>query len=82
MGRIKETPFKKIYKLYNSTKDEKDFLNLIIYNYSQKVDRAVMLKRNNISKDIFDISKYSSKAMFSEETMRKIIIQLELSEEQ
>lgn len=80
-GRVKENPFRKLHRLYNSTKDEKEFLNLIIYNYSQKVDRAVMLKRNNITKDIFDISKYSSKAMFSEETMRKIIRQLELSEE-
>lgn len=80
-GRIKVTPFKKLYNLYNESKNEKEFLNKIIEGFSQKVDRAVMLKRNDISRDIFDMTKYSSKALFSEDTMKKIIEQLEMSEE-
>lgn len=80
-GRIKISPFRKLYKIYNESKNEKDLMNKIIKDFSQKVDRAVMLKRNNISTDIFDLSKYSSCAMFSEETMKKIIKQLELREE-
>ena len=61
---------RRLTKLYNETRDVKEFIEKVCYEYQPKVDEAVEKYRENIKSEMFE---NTNRPLFSEETTKKIL---------
>lgn len=75
---LQTTSFKKLVKLHNETPNLKEFIKLLVYEYEPEINRYVTEKRNEITKSLLNDEKNNSnRALFSEETTKKIMKHIE-----
>ena len=72
--RVSVKSFKKLVKIYAETADIKEFIKQVAYEYAPKVDLEVSKYKDIITNQMFKDKNYNPhRALFSEETTRKII---------
>lgn len=81
--RIEDTrnmkPIKLLVKTCNESKDVKDFMTKVCYEYSEKIDKIINKKNKEIADNIFNTEESSAnpnRPLFAEATTKKIIGQL------
>ncbi len=71
--KIKTTPMKELVRIHNLSKDVKQFIRKIAYDFEPKIDKEIYKKRNEIEKRILEDNINPNRALFSAETTRKIM---------
>ena len=79
--RVEDTrnmkPIKLLVKLHNDSKDVKEFINKVCYEYSNIVDEIILKRRESLKGKMFGTENSSSnRTLFTETTTQKIIGQL------
>ena len=73
--------FKKLVKLYNETSDLKEFIKKMVYEYEPEINKYVTEMRKGTTKTLLNVDKHNpNRALFSEETTKKIMNKLQLTE--
>lgn len=70
---VKMGVLKRLVKIHNESSDIKDFVKNMAYDFEPEVDKLIKNKREEIKENMFEKSKNPNRALFSEETTRKII---------
>lgn len=79
MGEFVEIDaLKRLSKMYNETNDIPEFIKNIVNNYQNQIDKLMAKKYNEIKKEMFEDEK-NLRPLFTEETTRKIIGDIEKS---
>ena len=74
----KITPFRKLVKIENETKDLKEFITKIAYEYGPEVDNMMIERRKQSGKAILNVDNHNpNRALFSQETTQKILKHIE-----
>ena len=72
------TSFKKLVKIYNETPDLKEFIKILAYEYIPKINNSVINRRKVSAQSIINVENHNpNRALFSEETTRKILKHIE-----
>ena len=72
-------PIKLLVKTCNESKDVKDLMTKVCYEYSEKIDKIINKKNKKIADNIFNTEESSvnpNRPLFAEATTKKIIGQL------
>lgn len=78
MGEFVETKaLKQLTKIYNQTDDLIEFIKQIVNNYEPKIDKLIQKKFKESKKEMFDEGVRNNRPLFTEETTRKIIGDIE-----
>lgn len=78
MGEFTEIkPLKKLTKIYNETDELVDFIKKIINQYEPQIDFLIEQKYENVKHEMFEENIKNNRALFTEETTRKIFSDLE-----
>ena len=71
-------PFKKLSKIYNETEDVKDFTKKVVYEYIPMVNKKVAKHREETTSELLSNKRCNpNRALFSEETTKKILKQMD-----
>ena len=77
-GDAKNTPLKKLVKIYNETEDLKEFIKILAYEYAPEVNVQMAKHRKTVAKTMLKEGEHNpNRALFSEETTRKIMAHIE-----
>lgn len=75
---VQITSFKKLVKIYNETPDLKEFVKKLAYEYEPEINKHVTNMRKGTAKNILNVDSHNpNRALFSEETTRKIMNKIE-----
>lgn len=79
--RIEDTrnmrPIKLLVKTYNESKDVKEFMKKVCYEYSNKIDKIINKKNNELAENLFNNNNDNpNRPLFAESTTKKIMGQL------
>ena len=78
MGEFTEIKaLKKLTKIYNETDEIVDFIKKIVNQYEPQVDALINKKYKEIESEMFQESSKNNRALFTEETTRRIFENLE-----
>lgn len=78
MGEFTEVKaLKRLTKMYNETNDLKDFIKKVINSYEPQIDSLINKRYKNLKNQMFKEEVNNSRPLFSEETTRKIIGDIE-----
>lgn len=78
MGEFTEIKaLKKLTKIYNETDELVDFIKKIVNQYEPQVDALINKKYKEIKSEMFQESNKNNRALFTEETTRRIFENLE-----
>lgn len=70
---VNMTVLRRLVKIYNDTEELTKFIQKVIYDYEPKVDELMQEKSDEIADEIFGEKVKTSRALFSEETTKKIL---------
>lgn len=78
MGEFVETKaLKQLTKIFNQTEDLVEIIKLVVNNYEPSIDKLIQKRFKEIQKDMFEEEIKSNRPLFTEETTRKIINDIE-----
>ena len=78
---LKITSFKKLVKLYNDTPEIKEFIKKLVYEYEPEINTYLIEKRKETTNSLLNVDKNNpNRALFSEETTKKIMNKLQMTE--
>ena len=69
-------PIKLLVKTCNESKDVKEFMNKVCYEYSNKIDKVINIKNDELKENLFNIEENPNRPLFAEATTKKIMGQL------
>ena len=72
-NKVKNTPLKYLVKLHNTSKDVKEFIKKVAYDFEPTIDKEISSKRIEIEKNMLKDKVNPNRALFSAETTRKIM---------
>ena len=64
---------RRLVKIYNDTDELTKFIKKVVYDYEPKIDELIQEKSDEIADEIFGEKRKVSRALFSEETTKKIL---------
>lgn len=70
------TVLRKLFKIHNETEELTKFIQKIIYEFEPQIDKLIAEQNEEIAKEMFQKVKGANRALFSEETTRKIMSHL------
>ena len=70
---VNMTALRRLVKIYNDTEELTKFIQKVVYDYQPKIDELIQEKNNEIADKMFGKAKTTSRALFSEETTKKIL---------
>ena len=78
---LKITSFKKLVKLYNDTPEITEFIKKLVYEYEPEINTYLIEKRKETTNSLLNVDKNNpNRALFSEETTKKIMNKLQMTE--
>lgn len=63
---------RRLVKIYNESESLKKFIKEVCYNYTSKIDKAMIKYRENVAEEMFK-DQDANRPLFSEETTKKIL---------
>lgn len=82
--RIEDTrnmkPIKLLVKTCNESKDAKELMTKVCYEYSEKIDKIINKRNKAMADNLFDIEENPNRPLFAESTTKKIIGKLNNTE--
>ena len=70
---VNMTALRRLVKIYNDTEELTKFIKKVVYDYEPKIDELMKEKSDEIADEIFGEKRKTSRALFSEETTKKIL---------
>ena len=70
---VNMTALRRLVKIYNDTEELTKFIKKVVYDYEPKIDELMQEKSDEIADKIFGEKRKASRALFSEETTKKIL---------
>lgn len=70
---VNMTALRRLVKIYNDTEELTKFIKKVVYDYEPKIDELMKEKSDEIADEIFGEKRKVSRALFSEETTKKIL---------
>ena len=70
---VNMTALRRLVKIYNDTEELTKFIKKVVYDYEPKIDELIREKSDEIADEIFGEKRKVSRALFSEETTKKIL---------
>lgn len=70
---VDTTILKKLIKLYNESGDVTEFIKKVVYDFEPKIDKLINEQMNEKADKLFSDVSNPNRALFSEETTRKIM---------
>ena len=70
---VNMTALRRLVKIYNDTEELTKFIKKVVYDYEPKIDELMQEKSDEIADEIFGEKRKASRALFSEETTKKIL---------
>ena len=70
---VNMTALRRLVKIYNDTEELTKFIKKVVYDYEPKIDELIQEKSDEIADEIFGEKRKVSRALFSEETTKKIL---------
>lgn len=67
------TALRKLFRVHNETEELTKFIQKVIYEFEPQIDELIAEQNEAISKEMFQKVKGANRALFSEETTRKIM---------
>ena len=67
------TVLRKLIKYHNETTEVTEFIKKVIYKFEPKADKMIENKNDELANKMFGISSNPNRALFSEETTKKIL---------
>ena len=74
--------FNRLVKIYNETEELAKFIQRIVYEFEPKVDRDIRKQGEEITEDMLRKVQGNNRALFSEETTKKIMAHIKQLEEE
>ena len=71
--RVNITALRKLFKMHNETEELTKFIQKVIYEFEPEIDKLIAEQNEEIAKEMFQKVKGANRALFSEETTRKIM---------
>ena len=79
---VNMSALRRLVKIHNETEKIIDFIKEVIYNYEPKVDKLIEKEQEKLSKEMFEEYSDPNRPLFSVETAKKIMINLEEKKEE
>ena len=70
---VNMTALRRLVKIYNDTEELTKFIKKVMYDYEPKIDELMQEKNDEIADEIFGEKRKATRALFSEETTKKIL---------
>ena len=70
---VNMTALRRLVKIYNDTEELTKFIQKVVYDYQPKIDELMQAKNDKIADKMFGKTKTTGRALFSEETTKKIL---------
>lgn len=73
---VNMTALRRLVKIYNDTEELTKFIQEVVYEYQPKIDKLMQEKNDELANEMFGQKKTTSRALFSEETTKKILLHM------
>lgn len=78
MGEFVETKaLKQLTRIFNQTEDLIEFIKIVVYEYEPKIDKLIQKRFKEIEKEMFVDTIKNNRPLFTEETTKKIMDDIE-----
>ncbi len=78
MGEFVEVKaLKRLVKMFNETPELTQFIKKVVNNYEPQIDKLISKKYEEIKNEMFEEKVYNNRPLFTEETTRKILKNIE-----